>query len=246
MKNLLLIAFIAITLSISCTKEDTTQSSRFELSTLDSLTHDHATELLRLNILAEYGGVFKQMELYHAEVFDVGMPCDSSFTIELAEENLPNYSFKIPLEINTDCTKAWMVYNDRFYRGYQKEGTHTAESESFAIEALLSDNQTIVGNFDDDVYTYGQLGSRSILITKGIAAEIDPTLEMYLYFPTCTYNRENITITDVTLATFTLNFRTIDYSSGSPKSNRRKYEGEIQLTDDQWTVTFDDGIVTTL
>ena len=246
MKNLLLFAFMTITLCISCTKEDTTQSSRFELSTLDSLTHDHATELVRLNILAEYGGVFKQMELYHTEVFDVGMPCDSTITIELADEDLPNYSFKIPLEINTNCTKAWMVYNDRFYRGYQKEGTHTAESESFAIEVLLSDNQTIAGNFDDDVYTYGQLGNRSIFITKGIAAELDPTLDMFLHFPSCTYDRENVTITDVTLATFTLNFKTVDYSSGSPKSNRKEYNGDIQLINEEWTVTFEDGTITKL
>ena len=246
MKNILIFTIAALVLFTSCSKEETNKSSDFELTTLDSLTHDHATELLRLNILSEYGGIFRQMELYHAEIFDIGVPCDSTITTELEEEDLPNYSFKIPLEINTNCTKAWMVYNDRFYRGFQKEGNHTAESETFAIEALLSDNQTIAGNFDDDVYTYGQFGSRSILITKGIAAELDPTLDMYLYFPTCTYDRENITITDVTLATFTLDFRTIDYSAGSPISNRRKYEGEIQLNDNQWIVTFDDGIITTL
>jgi len=209
MKNILIFTIAALVLFTSCSKEETNKSSDFELTTLDSLTHDHATELLRLNILSEYGGIFRQMELYHAEIFDIGVPCDSTI-------------------------------------GFQKEGNHTAESETFAIEALLSDNQTIAGNFDDDVYTYGQFGSRSILITKGIAAELDPTLDMYLYFPTCTYDRENITITDVTLATFTLDFRTIDYSAGSPISNRRKYEGEIQLNDNQWIVTFDDGIITTL
>jgi len=247
MKNLITLTLVAIAFLSSCCKKDTDESSKFELTTLDSLTHDHATEILRLNILSEYGGAFRQMELYHTEVFDGELPCDSILNIEMIEDELPKYSINIPIELNTSCREAPLVYNNRFFRGEQKEGTQTAESELFALEILLNGRQSINGNFEDDAYTYGLNGRRNLLITKGIAPEIEPRGDLILHFPSCNYDQEDIKLTDKTIATFVLHIKTTDNTvSINSKLNEKKFEGQIQLIDGLWTVTFNVGIITTL
>ena len=215
--------------------------------------HDFVTELLRLNILTEYGGVFQQMKMYHAEIFDVGVPCDFEMlnqreSRELTQENSPTYSLFIPLEIAVNCDRDSVDIfgnegiNNRIFRGRQQSGTQTASSDLLSIEVRLADEQTIAGNFEKDSYTYGHSGLRSILITKGISAELDPTASLNLFFPNGRFDQDIVEWTDTLLvATFRLSIIT-----NSWPNYKKSFEGTIQLIDDAWTLTYDDGEVRVL
>ena len=239
MKKLLLFAILIIVVNTSCEKDEDIQIISQELTTIEDLSHEDATELLRLNILSEYGGIFRLLELYHSMVFDEGLPCDSVFNANFIDASAPDYSLNIPMEINTDCTKAVNVYNDRKYRSFHENGTQTAESETFAVEVRINDQQTIAGNSEEDVYTYFHHGNRDILITKGMAAELEPTAKLNIFIPSCSYDRINVVLTDVTEPNFELEIRT---NEGSPiPLSRKNYAGTIKKVGGQWTVFFDDG-----
>lgn len=209
----------------------------------DSVGHEVATEILRMNILSEYGGIFRQMEMYHSEVFEIGMPCDSTIFRSLKEENLPKYSIDIPLEIITSCTEYWNVYNNRFYLGQQLEGRQTATSNLLSLDIKLQDAQDIAGNTSDDMFTYGQWGQRAIQITSGITAEIEPFANLFLFFPSCNYDRENVLITEVAEANFNLSIRSNEILTETFPQPRKEFEGTIKLVNGNWTVFYKDGNV---
>jgi len=208
MKNLLF--FSILVLLASCSKKEEMENVEFEITTLDSFTHEHATEFLRLNILSEYGGTFRQMELYHKQVFDIGMPCDSVFTIDFIEENLPKYSLSLPIKVHSYCDDSqWNTGANRHYTGYQKEGTLTVESEMFGLEILLNDSHTLYSYTEEERHSYGQDGIRKILVSKGMAPELSPTIRLKLNFWPCNYDTENVAITEASEVEFKLYILTV-------------------------------------
>ena len=244
MNKLLLPLSILIILFSACSKDDEQQQVSQEFKSINEITNIEATEILRHNVLEKYGGVFKLMKMYHTRVRIDDFPCDSILNVPLFDEDPLKYTLSTGVEIKSDCSSGWGVYNNRFYRGYHALGTQTTKSEIFDLEMRIEDMQTVAGNFEDQVYTYGHIVNRNILITSGISPELDPTAELDMYFPSCKYDSENIALTTATVATFKLEVRT---NEGEPiPSSKKNFEGTLELIDKKWNAIFDDGTIIVL
>lgn len=240
MKNTLIFLLGVLSILSSCNSDDDPQNVKTEITTIADLNHDEAREILRLNILSEYGGMFKLLELFNSQVFDIGLPCDSTVMITLADDNLPKYNISSTFEVNTNCMDAFMVYNNRRYSGNYELGTQTVDSDIFGLEIRLSDNCNIAGNFEDDAYVYSHFGIRDILISNGVSPELDPSVRLSFQLITAEYNHNNPSNTNHTTIIFDLEFRT---NEGEVSLERKELKGTIELIDNVWTVFFEDGVI---
>ena len=241
MNKLILPLSILVLLFSACSKDDEQQQVSQEFKSINEITNIEATEILRHNVLEEYGGVFKLLKMYHTEVRIEDFPCDSELNVFLMDENPLKYTLSSEVEIKSDCDSGWGVYNNRFYRGQHALGTQTTTSEIFDLEMRIEDMQTVAGNFEEQVYTYSHFVNREILITSGVSPELDPTAELDMFFPSCQYDNENIALTSATIATFKLEIKT---NEGEPvPSSKKNFEGTLELIDNKWSAIFDDGTI---
>ncbi|MDF1694907.1 MAG: hypothetical protein P1U56_03710 [Saprospiraceae bacterium] len=239
MKNYIVPLFLLLLFISSCTKEEQEQQINLEFKSIHEITNMEAAEILRLNILKEYGGVFKLFELYHNRVRVEGLPCDTTMEVVLEDESAIEYMLSYTSEVLISCGAGWGVYNDRRYFGNVGLGTQVAASDVFDLEMRLSDKQTIAGNFEDDVYTYSNIALRDILITKGMSAELDPTARLYMVLPSCQYDDQNIILTESSIIRFELQIET---NEGDPiPYSKKDYAGTVELLEGIWTILFEDG-----
>jgi len=238
MKNLQLLFAALILVFCSCGKDDEMQLST-EITTIQDVDHTIFTEILRLNILTEYGGAFRQMQLYHSEAMEIGMPCDSTFMRDLIEDNSPSYSLNIPVEVTSQCEGSFTLGYNTMYSAWLRDGVQTASSDVLSIESKLEGQYKLIGHVDDDEYVYNQSVTSSLLITSGISAELDPRAHMHVQFLTAHFDQENVEMTEETEATFGLEV----FTNEAPNENEKVIRGTIKLIDGEWTVTYDDGVV---
>lgn len=231
---------VCLLLFSSCDNEENVQEVQQELTSIDQITHAEAAEIIRHNILAGYGGVFKLMQYYHEEVRVVGMDCDTSVQILMMDSHPEKYTLSSNVQVQTSCGDAWNVYNNRFFRASHQLGNQVTSSDVFDLEMRIADMQTIAGNFEDDVYTYGHTVDRDILITRGMSAELDPVADLFMIFPGCTYDEENVLLTGLSKGSFELDVRT---NEGDPiPFSEKSFSGSLEMLDGIWTLLFDDGM----
>lgn len=242
MKNYRLFLIIAVSLLVqnSCRQDEEVVNN--EITTLANVDHTTAVEILRLNFLDKYGGVFHLMDLFHSNVFNSDIPCDTIVLREFSEDELL-YGFNIPLEISTTCRDTFGDYNDRIYLGNFISGTLTAASDAFAIEVNLVDDLTLGGKSNNDAYMIRQDGLRNILITSGISAEIEPTALLNFDTAILACNQASIDLlARPQIAFFDLKIKTNQSREffGNPS---KRFFGDIRIEDGDWNVHFDDGVV---
>ena len=235
------IAFLIFLLP-SCTKEETEVVEVIEeIQSIDEVTHDLASDILRHCIRDEYGGVFRLMKHYHNLIRVEGVPCDSTITTQLVDESTDKFSLKSEIVVQTTCHPETQG-NNRIYLSDHTVSTHTTNSETLALDMNVIDDQQIIGNFEQDLYFYGHGVNRRIFITKGVAAEVEPEAVLDILFTSCQYDTEHVEMTSLTEGSFRLRIKTNE----NPLATQKRYEGIIRLIDDVWTITYDDGVVAEL
>ena len=243
-KMFLPIALLLIVLS-SCSKETMEEEVIDEIRSIHDFTHEDATEILRHNILAEYGGAFRLLKLYHNLVRVDGVPCDTTVeSIDLVDESTDKYSLKTEIELMTNCKENTSSYHDRLYFNFHGVSLQTTNSDIFDLQIRIDDSQTIAGNYEDDVYFYSHSLTRGILITKGMSAELEPEADFFGSFSAYEYNDENVKLSREPQASFRIVIRTneIDEQQNNFPSTTKRYDGDLKLIDNVWTVIFDDGV----
>ncbi len=238
MKNLLLLITSMAFVVTSCSNDDDIISMSSEINTIDSVDHVIATEILRLSILSEYGGAFKQLKLFGEHVLDLGMPCGSEDSFNVEEGLAQQYSLTIPYDVSSFCNNLGYI----IYFGNQRNGSQKVSSEILELDIFLQGSQNFKKNFESNDCVYWQSGIRNIIINSGIASEIDPRSTLNLALSDSYYDVESDEMQSDFTHTFNLEIRTFE----NAQSRSIEFEGTIQSVDGEWAVLYDDGIVHTL
>lgn len=228
---------VALLLTLSACSTD--ESDPVGPQTVDEISYEAVTELIRLHVNEEYGGILKLHKLFHEQVYGDKLPCDSTLLVTWKEEVTGMYSMSGPVEITTDCRTFSTRYNDRIYRSSYQDKVYTANGPTLSIEGVARDHHTIGGNTADERYTFSHSGRRYFDIVEGMDQALNPEGSAIISFPLCKYDAELVEILDITVPIFGIVVEL--HNKSTDRRESRTFKGELKKADNSWTAVFEEG-----
>lgn len=238
MKNLISM-FLMVLILASCGKEDPVVEVQQELTSIDEFMNEEAAEILRHNLLHEYGGVFSMHKKFHEKIRVEGVECNANVSFTMMDSDQGKFTLSTELDMATQCKATGSISDYRIYDANHQLGQQITSSDLFDLEMRIQDSQILFGNVDDGIYSYGHAVLREVLITKGMAAEIEPRGNLSIVFNTCTYDEEKVELTEISKASFRLVIKTDE--PGGLIFESKTFEGTIEMVEGVWTAIFEDG-----